>query len=138
MINALTYGLGAELGKKIRLAYFEKERFLENHDSYLKFKLEEKLLYKDILALSVFHQYAIGPLHGSAEFMNSTKQYGVKSIAMGSFKFDAKMRKISLGITKAFFDILLKYQISIEQLNVGSTSEFIEINRAWVSKRSNE
>lgn len=138
MLNSLTYGLGADLGKKIRLSFYEKERVLLKHDLYKKLNSPQKQLYQDLLALSVFHQYAIGPLHGSVEFMKNTKKYGVKSIDMGSYKFDDKMRKISLGITKGFFEILEKYQISVTQLTFGSINEFIENNSQYVKKVTSE
>lgn len=138
MLNSLTYGLGADLGKKIRLSFYEKEKVLAKHDLYKEFNASQKQLYKDLLALSVFHQYAIGPLHGSVEFMKNTKKYGVKSINMGSYKFDDKMRKTSLGITKGFFEILEKYQINIAQLNAGSINEFIENNLQYVIKVTSE
>lgn len=137
MLNALTYGLGAELGKKIRIAYFEKERVLNRHEVYREFHIKQRQLYLDLLALSVFYQYAIGPLHGSVEFMNNTKKYGVKSIGMGTYKFDSKMKKISSGITSGFFSILEKYEIEVTQLLIGSTAEFIENNKKWVLRATN-
>lgn len=132
MLNALTYGLGAELGKKIRLAYFEKERFLSKHEKYLEFPPTHRQRYLDLLALSVFYQYAIGPLHGSVEFLNNTKRYGVESIGMGTYKFDSKMKKISSGITSGFLGILEKYEIEVTQLIIGSITEFIKNNEKWV------
>lgn len=134
MINSLTNGLGAELGKKVRISFYNKERILKQHDSFQSFTSNQKDLFVDLLALSIFHDFAIGPLHGSINFMNSTKKYGVKSIGMGSYKFDSKMKKISLGITKGFFEILKKYNIEIYQLNIGSIAEFIETNKKFVIK----
>lgn len=132
MINSLTNGLGAELGKKVRISFYNKERILKQHDSFHNFTSNQKDLFVDLLALSIFHDFAIGPLHGSINFMNYTKKYGVKSIGMGSYKFDEKMKKISQGITKGFFEILKKYNIEIYQLNIGSIAEFIKTNKKFV------
>ena len=134
MLNSLTYGLGAELGKKIRISYYDKENLILKHSLYQDFDGHQKESIKDLLALSIFYQYAIGPLHGSVEFMDNTKQYGVKSIGFGSYKFGEKMKKISMGITKGFYEILANHRIEISQLDVSSITEFIKINSQYITR----
>lgn len=134
MIDLITYGLGADLGKKIRLSFYNKERLLVKNDLFREVEQTQQDAFIDLLALSIFYEYAIGPLHGSVEFMNGTKQYGVKSINMGTYKYDDKMKKISIGITKGFYEILERYNIEISQLNIGSISEFIHSNIEYVSR----
>lgn len=36
MINALTSGIGSELGKPIRMSYYELKRRVENNESFQK------------------------------------------------------------------------------------------------------
>jgi hypothetical protein len=132
MLVALTRGIGAELGKKIRFSYYEKKRLIQNDDIYRACQENEKSLFLDLLALAIFHEFAIGPMHGSNNFYSSTKKYGVNSISLGSFKVDDEFNKQTLAITKAFFSIMSEYNIEINQLSVSSPHEFLINNRDFI------
>ncbi|MFH7326421.1 hypothetical protein [Desulfurivibrio sp. C05AmB] len=134
MLIALTKGIGAELGKKIRITYYEKKRFLLKDDLYNEIKQEKQPLMLDLLALGVFHELAIGPIHGSNNFFSASKKFGVTNINMGSYKIDDQSNKQTLAITKSFFAIMEEYNIGIHQLSIPSVHEFLEKNVEFVRK----
>lgn len=134
MLIALTKGIGVELGKKIRIAYYEKKKFILKDDIYKQISIKKQPLMLDLLALAIFHEFAIGPMHGSNHFFSSSKRYGVTNINMGSYKIDNKFNKQLLKITKSFFAIMKKYNIEIHQLSISSIHEFLEKNVTFVNK----
>lgn len=134
MLIALTRGIGAELGKKIRFAYYEKKRVVLNNILYKQISQDKQPIILDLLALGLFHEYAIGPIHGSNNFYSATRRYGVKSIKMGSYDIDNKSNKKTLAITKSFFAIMADYNVEISQLSIPSIQEFIKNNIEFVNK----
>ena len=134
MINLLTKGIGIELSKKIRIAYYEKKKIIVKHESYNKISKKKHPLVLDLLALGIFHEFVIGPMHGSNNFLRSTEKYGVKSIIMGNYKLDSQFNKETAIITKAFFAIIKKYNIEINQLSIPSVNEFLEGNMEYFDR----
>ena len=88
MIDALTKGIGMELSKPMRISYYDKKRYLEKNDSYQNCSDQIKQYLIDVLALSIFYQHIIVPLHGSINFATGTKSYGVKRVRMGDYHLD--------------------------------------------------
>jgi hypothetical protein len=132
MLMALTRGIGADLGKKVRFAYYEKKRLIVNDEIFKECQEYQQSLIFDLLALAMFHEFAIGPMHGSNNFYSSTKKYGVKRISLGSFNIDDEFNKQTLLITKSFFAIMSEYNIEIHQLSVSSPHEFLVKNRDFI------
>jgi hypothetical protein len=134
MLNELTRGIGAELGKKIRIAYYEKKKYISSDGVFKAIHSEKQPIIWDLLALSIFHEFVIGPLHGSNNFLLKSKKYGVKSINMGSYKIDGQSNAELVKITKAFFAIMKSYNIEIGQLSISSTHEFVVNNAELINK----
>jgi hypothetical protein len=103
-------------------------------DIYREIIEDKKPLMLDLLALAIFHEFAIGPMHGSNNFFSSTRKYGVTGINLGSYKIDNDFNKQTLDITKSFFAIMSDYNIEIHQLSVSSPHEFLEKNREFIAK----
>ena len=76
MLVALTRGIGAELGKKIRFSYYDKKKIIEKDDIYRKLPTPQKLSVFDLLALAMFHEFVIGPMHGSNIFSHLLNNMG--------------------------------------------------------------
>lgn len=138
MLVALTKGIGAELGKKIRFSYYDKKKLIQKDGIYKDLPENKKPLMLDLLALSMFHEFVIGPMHGSNNFFSSTKKYGLKSINLGSYKIDEEFNKQTLAITKSFFAIMSEYNIEIHQLSVPSPHEFLIKNIEFILKWQNQ
>jgi hypothetical protein len=134
MLLALTRGIGVELSKKVRFSYYEKKRLVLSDDLYKSMYSKKQTLMLDLLALAIFHEYAIGPLHGSNNFFSQTKRYGVRSINMGSYNIDKKFNKKTTSITKTFFAIMSEYNIEIHQLSIPSIHEFLQKNIEFIDK----
>ena len=114
-----------------------QKKIILKHDIYNEISQEKQPLMLDLLALGIFHEFAIGPMHGSNNFFSSSKRYGVKSISMGSYKIDNQFNKKTLAITKSFFAIMGEYDIEINQLSIPSIHEFLEKNVEFVNKWQN-
>lgn len=134
MINALTKGIGADLYKPIRMAYYDKKRALEKNEAYKSCAAEMQQFLLDVMALSIFNQQVITPLHGASNFASGTRQYGVKRVRMASYDLDRKFYSDVDQITKQFFAITKKYDLPIEHLHVSSLSEFAEF---WIKGKNN-
>lgn len=126
MIQALTHGTGALLGKEVRVSFFEQKRALERVQAFQNLEEHQKTLLIDLLALSVFHQLVILPLHGSLNFMRDTQRLGVSSVVMGSYSLDASFVSTDEAITKSFFAILKKYGINVSTLRPQPIDRFIK------------
>ncbi|HKI55429.1 MAG TPA: hypothetical protein VJ987_14990 [Anaerolineales bacterium] len=133
MINALTKGIGVELYKPIRIAYYNKKSFLEKSESYKQCSNEMKLFLLDVLALSIFNQQVITPIHGARNFASGTRKYGVTRVRMASYHLDKEFYSDADRITKQFFAITKEYGLSVEHLHVSSINEFVEF---WLKIRS--
>lgn len=126
MIDILTKGIGAELWKPVRISYYNLLKILEKDERYFKSHEETKLFLVDVLALSIFNQKVILPLHGASNFVSGTKKLGVKQVGMGSYHLDRDFFRTSTRITRQFFAIVSKYKIDPTKLHVSSISEFLD------------
>lgn len=95
---------------------------------------EAKQFIIDVMAMAIFNQHIIVPLHGAANFGTGTKQYGVKRIRMGNYHLDREFYGSVNGITKQFFAIARAYGIELERLNISSTTKFVD---QWLEVISN-
>ncbi|PLX99509.1 MAG: hypothetical protein C0623_09250 [Desulfuromonas sp.] len=74
MIDALTKGIGAELGKPIRISFYEKEKLLIKNSAFQQCQGWQKQLITDMAALSIFNQLVILPYHGAGNFYTDSKK----------------------------------------------------------------
>ena len=137
MIDALTRGIGIELSKPIRISYYEKKRYLEKDARYLQSPKEIKIFLVDVMALSIFNQQAITPLHGASNFSSGAKAYGVTRVRMGTYHLDKEFYTITDRITRQFFAICKEYGLNVEQLHISSVSEFTNLWLKVVKERGN-
>lgn len=129
MIDALTKGIGAELGKPIRFSYYNLQRSLEKNNRYSQCSEEMKLFITDVLALSIFNQKVITPIYGAINFSAGTKKFGVSRIRMGDYHLDKRFFVQSGKITRQFYAIVRSYGLNIEKLHVASISDFVDL---WI------
>lgn len=129
MIDALTKGIGADLGKPLRFSYYEKKRYVEKNAQYMECSKWTKLFILDVLALSLYNQSVVTPLHGATNFYNDTRKEGVTRIRMGNYHIDKDFFRQTSRITRQFYAILKSYGIRVESLHVASITEFIEF---WI------
>ncbi|MDD4528006.1 MAG: hypothetical protein PHF25_08245 [Candidatus Margulisbacteria bacterium] len=136
MINVLTNGIGTNLGKEIRVEYFNnKTRLLKlvNHKNLDKIDTTSLNVeyFWDMLALAIFHEKVIVPFHGSINFIKNTRSYGVKQVEMGSYTLDNHYLKKTESITTQFFAIINKYELTIEQLNIPNIEAHIKAGKSF-------
>lgn len=125
MINALTKGIGVDLYKPIRISYYNNKSILEKNSKFQRSSKNKKNFLIDVMALSIFNQHAIIPLHGSANFASGTKNYGVTRIRMGTYHLDKEFYTAVNKITRQFYAIIRSYGLHVEQLHIASIKEFV-------------
>lgn len=126
MINILTKGIGIELGKPIRMSYYDKKKLFGKNENYKNCTDDIKQFLIDMMAMSIFNQQVIVPLHGAANFGSDTKKYGVEQVKMGSYMLNNNFYSEVNETTKQFYAITKEYGIAIESLHISSINEFIE------------
>jgi|GEM_PF-1820544 len=84
-----------------------------------------QLFMTDMLALAIFHQRVIMPLHGAGNFYTGTKKLGVKQIAIGTEKWNRSYFLETAKIAGRFFAITQEFGIDTNKLNVSSLADFI-------------
>ncbi|MFV8834750.1 hypothetical protein ACNSTU_07255 [Aquisalimonas sp. APHAB1-3] len=131
MLEALTRGIGAEVGKPIRVSFFEKERFIKQNEAFQKCAAWRKQLILDVAALSIFHQLIILPYHGAANFYADSKRSGVSRIRMGSQHLDREFVSVASRITRQFFAITKEFQIDVNHLHISNIAEFVDF---WIER----
>ena len=131
MIDALTKGLGVELGKPIRIAFYEKEKLLKMNNAFQECTNWQKQLIIDMAALSIFNQLIILPYHGTDNFYKGSKSMGVTRIRVGSQHIDKEFIGSVSQITRQFFAIISEYELDINHLHISSISDFVKF---WLER----
>jgi len=129
VLRILTNGIGAELGKPIRLSYYQlKEKLLTriNKSENLTIDEENIQIILDVIALSVFHQNIITPFYGSNNFIERLENFNVKSISIGTYSLVADDKRKISTCTKAFYAILKKVGLSPTNLAISTIDNFVE------------
>lgn len=126
MINILTKGIGAELWKPIRISYYDKKRSIDVFLKNKKTPESTRNIIYDLLALTVFHDKVIIPLHGSNNFMENAEKFSIESVSMGTYSIDKEHSRISEKCVKHFFAIMSSYDISIASLTFSGAKEFVD------------
>lgn len=134
MINALTLGLGPELGKTIRFRYYEQKRRALNSGLAAHWGSYEYGLLCDFIALAVFHESVIVPLHGSLNFMEFSSKLGVSQVRMGEYSIDQDHTQSAEAAVKQFFGILKEYEIDTGLLSLGDMEAYLR----YVNSRIHE
>lgn len=138
MLNILTKGIGTDLWKPIRMSYYDKKRAVDKILNGLKVSENKRDIIYDLLALTVFHDKAIIPLHGSINFMENASRFNIDHISMGTYKIDQEHNLISEKCVKQFFAIMSSYDIAINILTFRNAKEFvsasIELIEDWKNK----
>lgn len=131
MLEALTRGIGAEVGKPVRMSFFEKERFIKQNEAFQRCAAWRKQLILDAAALSIFHQLVILPYHGATNFYTDSKKSGISRIRMGTQHLDREFVSIASKVTRQFFAITQEFQIHVEHLHISNIAEFVEF---WIER----
>jgi len=126
MIDALTNGIGAEIGRPTRLSYYQMKQRLEQNDKYRFSDGDTQVALVDLLALSIFHHQVIVPLYGINNFRRGSRQLGVRDVRVGGENLGREFFAKSDTIPKAFFSIVNDYGINVEMLHVSTVSEFVD------------
>jgi hypothetical protein len=126
MVNALTSGIGSELGRTIRLKYYDQKRRAFNHMLTSKWGEQESTLLCDLIALAVFYELIIVPLQGSLNFMEFTASFGVSQVRMGEYTVGTHHIQSAGSAVKQFFGILGEYQINSGALALGDMDTFLQ------------
>ncbi|BCV33568.1 hypothetical protein [Shewanella algae] len=134
MIDALTRGIGVELGKPIRIAFFEKEKLFMKNAAFQQCTIWQKQLITDMAALSIFNQSVILPYHGASNFYSDSKKAGVTRVRVGSQHIDREFIGSSSKITRQFFAIISEYDIDINHLHISNISDFVNF---WIERSRN-
>lgn len=134
MLNILTKGIGSELGRPIRISYYDKKRAVDKVLQSDRIPENKKNIVYDILALTVFHDKIIIPLHGSLNFMQTTKRYGITEVSMSTYSIGHEYNETSDKCVKHFFAILSSFDIDIGLLNFTNSSEFIKMISEHIEK----
>lgn len=134
MIEALTRGIGVELGKPIRISFFEKERYLNQNVHFQQSAQWQKQLITDMAALSIFNQQVILPYHGVSNFYRDSKKSGISRIRLGDQHIDSEFMKTSSKITREFFAITKAFEIDVNHLHISNISDFV---RFWLDRSNN-
>jgi hypothetical protein len=137
MINALTRGIGPEQYRPIRISYNELKKVLFKDPIFNNCTDDIKQFLLDVLALSIFNQHVILPLHGASNFISGAREHGAKRVKMAGYVLDSNFYNETDKITKMFFAITNKYGLPIEKLYVSSLNKFIENWLAVVRNNGN-
>lgn len=133
MIDALTTGIGVELGRPLRLSYYQLKQRLQQNEKFQAANDDEKVALVDLLALSIFHHQVIVAFHGANNFRQGSRQLGVEDVRVGGKNLGKDFFIQSDKVLKAFFAIVSGYGIAIEKLHVSTINEFVEF---WLGEMS--
>lgn len=129
VLKILTNGLGVELGKPIRIRYYDLKKRLFYND-YAESRLDNKeniQIALDLIALSIYYQNLIVPFYGSLKFYDKLTNFDVNSIAMGAYSFNSEDRNRMETCTKAFFSIMKKVRLSPSDLVISDVKDIFEL-----------
>lgn len=126
MIDALTKGIGGEIGRPLRLSYYQLKQRLQQNEKYQTSGDDVKITLLDLLALSIFHHQVIVPFYGANNFRQGSRQLGIKDVRVGGKNLGKEFFALSDKIPKAFFAIVSDYGIAVEKLHVSTISEFTD------------
>ena len=126
MIDALTKGIGVEVGRPLRRSYFQLKQRLEQNEKYQRSGDDLKIALLDLLALSIFHHQVIVPFYGANNFRHGSRQLGIKDVRVGGKNLGEEFFTFSDKIPKAFFAIVSRYGIAVEKLHVSTINEFTD------------
>jgi len=128
LLKILTCGLGASLGKPIRIRYYELKKMLFQND-YAEVMLDREnvQIAVDMIALSVYYQYLIVPFYGSDNFLKNLTTRGVTSIAMGQYSLGSEERQRIEKCTKAFYVVMKKIGLSPSNLAISDTRDILSV-----------
>ena len=138
MLKILTKGIGTDLWKPIRMSYYDKRRSVDKILKQRKTPDNKRDIIYDLLALTVFHDKAIIPMHGSINFMGNARKYDVNSISMGHYKIDEDHNSISEKCVKQFFAIMSSFDIPISILTFSNSKEFVNASLKAIDEWKNK
>jgi hypothetical protein len=127
MIDALTRGIGVDLYRPMRISFYNKKRFLEKNEKYLKSPDNIKQFLIDVVALSIFNHQVIIPLSGATNFLTGTKSYRVTKVRMGTYYLDKDFSITTNKIINQFYSITNSYGLKMDSLYVSSIDEFVDL-----------
>jgi len=125
MINALTYGLGPELGKAVRIEYYKIQARIKRHTEGWKIGTKKIDLFDDLIALACFRDIVLLPAEGSADFVRGVKTYEIQMVQMGAYSLDVDyVRSVDMAV-RHFYAVLNEFGIDTELLDTADTKAFV-------------
>lgn len=126
ILNALTNGIGKDLGVDIRRSYYTLSKIIHADESVSTYGKEFHQFIDDILCLCIYNQKVILPIGGAVSFKRGTEVYGINKIRMSTKTYDKEEIEKLYKIHTQFFALTKKYQLSLESLVYSSKKDFIE------------
>ncbi len=126
MIESLTDGIGAKLGRACRLSFYSQFDRLIKKKTYSKLTIEEQQTIVDLLAISSFYHTIIVPLESSKSLFSILEQSQASHIRLSSSKLDIKFAGKCYYASTGFEKILEKAKIPKSLLAYATLNDFIE------------
>lgn len=129
IINILTAKLNYETANLIYNEYQERLResnyLIDNYDYYKSLR-ERKASVETTLALSIFYKRLITNFEGFLSFTNTLHRNKINEMNVGSNLYQKKDMKRLYFLTKDFYDILQKFNISPLLFDYNDTKDFLK------------
>lgn len=125
MLQALTDGIGADLGRPIRASFFELFGRLKKHERFLALETLEQQQLVDLLALSIFYNHVIVPLESGSSLLSLVRMADATHIRLGRDKLTPKLAARFRACAWAFLDIIRQQNIPKELLSFPTLNAFI-------------
>lgn len=138
MVETLTVGIGAELGRKVRLSFFTLAERLMKYERFITMERPIQQMTLDLLALSIFYNEIICPLEGSQSFLLFIEKANASHIRIGSDKLTDQFAKRARNCVSVFYSILNRYKIPNNLLSFSSLNSFLENIETTLKQRQDE
>jgi len=135
ILNALTYGLGSELGKAVRVEYYKSLDRLKQFIASFKLDQRKIDLIEDMIALACFRDIVLFPVEGSIGFIRRINSFDVHGVKMGTYTLDKNYIKDIDGAVRHFYAILSEFSIDPDFLDLADIKLFavsvLKMIEAW-------
>jgi hypothetical protein len=138
MVEALTEGIGARLGRSVRSSFFKLAERLMRYEEFIKMERPFQQMTLDLLALSIFYNEIISPLEGGHSFVSLAEKSKASHIRIGSDKLTHKFVNSASSCVRNFYSILHKNDIPLNLLSFSSLNCFIDNIKDSLERRQHE
>ena len=123
VIESLTNGIGAKLGRAARSSFYEMLDRLEKLPAYRTYSPSLKQHIIDILALSVIYTQIVVPLESGQGFLDLAKTAGATHVRMGKDQIDSSFNRQSSKCTRMFYALVNEANIPITLLSFSTLKD---------------